>query len=44
MKMIMIHINLLRKEFWKNCYQSKVEHINWLESNKSHFINLAVKK
>lgn len=32
------------KNFGKNCYQSKVEHINWLESNKSHFINLAVKE
>tara|TARA_B100000780_G_scaffold59732_2_gene38243 strand:- start:1324 stop:2301 length:978 start_codon:yes stop_codon:yes gene_type:complete len=28
--------------FGKNCYQSKIEHIEWLESNPSHFINLAV--
>ena len=30
------------KNFGNNCYQSKIDHIEWLESNKYHFINLAV--
>lgn len=29
------------KSFGKNCYQSKLDHIKWLESNPSHFIDVA---
>ncbi|MDC1443534.1 hypothetical protein N8448_02675 [Gammaproteobacteria bacterium] len=29
------------KNFGKGCYQSKADHINWLESNPSHFIDVA---
>ena len=39
-----LYKSFCEKNFGKNCYQSKIEHINWLESNKSHFINLAVKE
>lgn len=38
-----LYKSFCEKNFGKNCYQSKIEHIEWLESNQSHFINLAVK-
>ena len=38
----MMLINVFVKNFGNNCYQSKIDHIEWLESNKYHFINLAV--
>ena len=41
--MTMMLINrFCEKNFGNNCYQSKIDHIEWLESNKYHFINLAV--
>jgi hypothetical protein len=39
-----LYKSFCEKNFGKKCYQSKIEHINWLESNKSHFIDIAVKE
>tara|TARA_B100001173_G_C16030285_1_gene566414 strand:- start:5878 stop:6858 length:981 start_codon:yes stop_codon:yes gene_type:complete len=33
--------NFCEKNFGKNCYQSKLEHIEWLESNPLHSIDIA---
>jgi len=31
-----------QRNWGKHCHQSKLEHIKWLQSNPSHFINIAV--